>query len=288
MAIGTRYVNPYQTDIDVNGVPYVGGKLYFYTTGTATPQGTFADVLLTTANPNPVPADDNGRWPSIWLSPGSAYKVILQDKNGSQIWMGDPVGPASGGASQDISGIIGEVRAYAGIAGGIPSKWYLCYGQAVSRTDFAGAFSVMGTAWGAGDGSTTFNLPDLRGRGLAGMDAMGGVAASRMTAGVSGIAGATLGGVGGDQKPQADALSASTIVTITDPTHVHAFFADHPGPITGQAAGEKGDGYGTQNTSPASTGITASAATTVTSAFTGASGNVQPTAMVQYIIYLGA
>jgi microcystin-dependent protein len=45
-----------------------------------------------------------------------------------------------------------------------------CNGQAVSRTTYPGLFAVFGTTWGAGDGSTTFNLPDLRGRTIFGFD----------------------------------------------------------------------------------------------------------------------
>lgn len=45
-----------------------------------------------------------------------------------------------------------------------PAGYLLCDGAAVSRTTYAGLFAVLGTTYGAGDGSTTFNLPDLRGR----------------------------------------------------------------------------------------------------------------------------
>jgi microcystin-dependent protein len=45
-----------------------------------------------------------------------------------------------------------------------PANWLLCDGTAVSRTTYASLFSAIGTAYGTGDGSTTFNLPDLRGR----------------------------------------------------------------------------------------------------------------------------
>lgn len=45
-----------------------------------------------------------------------------------------------------------------------PEGWLLCNGQAVSRTTYAGLFGVLGTAYGQGDGSTTFNVPDLTGR----------------------------------------------------------------------------------------------------------------------------
>ena len=53
----------------------------------------------------------------------------------------------------------GCVQAYAGSA--TPNGWLLCDGSAVSRTDYAALYAVIGTTYGAGDGSTTFNLPNL-------------------------------------------------------------------------------------------------------------------------------
>lgn len=55
--------------------------------------------------------------------------------------------------------LIGSVTWYAGA--GTPENYLLCDGSAVSRTDYAGLFAVIGTTYGAGDGSTTFNLPLL-------------------------------------------------------------------------------------------------------------------------------
>lgn len=52
-----------------------------------------------------------------------------------------------------------------------PSGWLLCNGQAVSRTTYEDLFDIIGTAYGVGDGSTTFNVPDLRGRVPVGKDA---------------------------------------------------------------------------------------------------------------------
>lgn len=72
----------------------------------------------------------------------------------------------------------------------------LGYGQAISRTQYAGLFAAFGTTYGAGDGSTTFNLPDLRGRVVAGKDDMGGTSANRLT---SPINGDNLGAAGGGQ-----------------------------------------------------------------------------------------
>lgn len=52
----------------------------------------------------------------------------------------------------------------------VPTGWALCDGSVISREDFAGLYAAIGDAWGNGDGSTTFHLPDLRGRFLRGTD----------------------------------------------------------------------------------------------------------------------
>lgn len=62
-----------------------------------------------------------------------------------------------------------------------PGGWLMCFGQALSRTTYADLFNVIGTTWGTGDGSTTFNLPDMRGRVAAGRDDMGGTSSGRLT-----------------------------------------------------------------------------------------------------------
>lgn len=50
----------------------------------------------------------------------------------------------------------------------VPNGWLFCDGSAVSRTTYNSLFSIIGTVFGSGNGSTTFNLPDLRGRGTMG------------------------------------------------------------------------------------------------------------------------
>jgi microcystin-dependent protein len=63
----------------------------------------------------------------------------------------------------------GVTAAYAGLAA--PAGWLPCDGTAVSRDTYAALFAAIGVLHGAGDGSTTFNLPDYRGRVVAGVDA---------------------------------------------------------------------------------------------------------------------
>lgn len=60
-----------------------------------------------------------------------------------------------------------------------PTGWLKCNGQAVSRITYAALFSKISTTFGAGDGSTTFNVPDLRGEFLRGLDEGRGVDAGR-------------------------------------------------------------------------------------------------------------
>lgn len=81
-----------------------------------------------------------------------------------------------------------------------PSGWLLCQGAAVSRTEYKTLFEAIGTAYGAGDGSTTFNVPNLQGRVPVGS---GGLAASP----------SALGNVGGEEYHQ---------LTINElPAHTH-------------------------------------------------------------------
>jgi microcystin-dependent protein len=61
---------------------------------------------------------------------------------------------------------IGAVLDFAGP--NAPSGWLICDGRTVSRVTYAALFAVLGTAWGAGDGSTTFQLPAVNGRALVG------------------------------------------------------------------------------------------------------------------------
>ena len=64
---------------------------------------------------------------------------------------------------------VGTIMLYAGNS--IPTGWILCDGSAISRSTYSTLFTALGTSWGQGDNSTTFNLPDMRGRFARGVDA---------------------------------------------------------------------------------------------------------------------
>jgi microcystin-dependent protein len=155
------------------------------------------------------------------------------------------------------------------------SNFALPYGQAVSRTTYAALFSLIGTTFGVGDGVTTFNLPDLRGRALFGLDNMGGSAANRITVAGGNFDGTVLGGTGGAQNhtlttPELPAHSHG----ITDPGHTHSISnigtnnSFGPGGATAYLAS------GTTNTNSATTGIS------VNNAGSGSAHTILPPAMV--------
>jgi hypothetical protein len=136
--------------------------------------------------------------------------------------------------------------------------------------------------YGNGNGTTTFNVPDLRGYAIAGRDNMGGAAAGRLTSTYFNTAG--LGAVGGDQSTTISTSNLPAIkptITISDPGHIHSFTATNgSGTGGGQATGNGNPG--TFSTTSSTTGITA--------AFTNNLGNstafsiVQPTITLNYII----
>lgn len=105
----------------------------------------------------------------------------------------------------------GTVSMFAGTSA--PTGWLFCYGQAISRTTYATLYAAISTTYGVGDGSTTFNLPDIRGRVVAGQDDMGGSSANRLTNQSGGLDGDVLGATGGAE--------THTLVTAELAAHTH-------------------------------------------------------------------
>jgi microcystin-dependent protein len=162
-----------------------------------------------------------------------------------------------------------------------PDGYLLCYGQAVSRSTYSDLFAATGTTYGAGDGSTTFNVPDLRGRVPAGKDDMGGPAANRITNGGSGITGTTLGANGG---AETHTLTTAQMPAhnhgVTDPSHLHNMLTradlDNSGGAGAYSAGASNLGQTSQS---AFTGISIQ-----NTGGGGAHNNTQPTIILNHII----
>ena len=97
----------------------------------------------------------------------------------------------------------GSLQLYA--ASTPPDGWLSCDGSAVSRTTYARLFTAIGTAWGVGDGSTTFNLPDLRGRVPVGVGTGSGLTARTLA-----------------DEDGAEAHTSVVAHTHTGPSHTHS------------------------------------------------------------------
>ncbi|CAF1135893.1 unnamed protein product, partial [Didymodactylos carnosus] len=97
-------------------------------------------------------------------------KQLIADKtNGAIIRSINPVSTPTVYANKPSTFLTGVIQLYS--VGGIPPyPWLLCDGTAVSRVRYQRLFSVIGTSYGVGDGLTTFNLPDFRGRFPLGVD----------------------------------------------------------------------------------------------------------------------
>lgn len=110
---------------------------------------------------------------------------------------------------------VGTVVAFAGSADSVPEGWMLCDGAAVDRIAYEDLFSVIDTLHGHGDGATTFNLPDYRGRFLRGVDGAAGRdpnSGSRSAMSAGGNMGNAVGTVqdGATRRPNANFISSST------------------------------------------------------------------------------
>jgi microcystin-dependent protein len=206
-----------------------------------------ASTLVIGTNGNTTLTCDGSEWYTLGLNSGS---TLLQDS----LW-------------------VGKVDETATLTA--PARWLFARGQAISRTTYSALFEAIGTTYGAGDGTTTFNVPDIGGRVVAGSEAT----ATRLTSGVSGIDGATLGAAGGSEAMQEHTHG------VTDPAHTHTVPARTPVNMVGGSFNVGSDNGPltptTFNTGSSTTGIT------IQNTGTGTSQNVQPTIVLHKIIYAG-
>lgn len=158
-----------------------------------------------------------------------------------------PSGPSGTSGTVLPSGLLMMTAA----PGGAPAGWLLCDGTAVSRTTYSSLFSIIGTTYGVGDNSTTFNLPDLRGRVPIG-SGQG-----------SGLTNRTLGGTGGSE--------THTLTVDEIPAHTHEYSQS-----IGTSTAASGSSYTVRDVYQTST--------TTSTGGGQAHNNMQPYLVINYII----
>jgi len=245
--------------------PVVVGTGLTFTGGTLTATGGAGTVKYTASTTAPVAPTAGDLWYDLTTG---VLSVFVNDGNSSAWVQISPPGGGTQGAAP-----VGSMSMFAGAVA--PAGWLLCNGQAVSRTTFAALFAVCGTAYGAGNGSTTFNVPNLVDRFPLGVGA------------------AAMGAIGGSSQLQQHNHG------VTDPWHGHG--VNDPGhyhyynSAFDQSVG--GDGSQTASvkaftfTDTRTTGITISTGPTgitIQNAGTGNAQNMPPYQVVNYIIFAGA
>lgn len=198
--------------LDANGDPMVGAKLYFYDSGTTTPQTVYSDASLSTAIDQPVLADARGMFTAIYLNPTpGSYRQKLTDAADVLIFDDDEIAvaqaatyvpPDAGATSVDLLARTGDLKPHYGTDA--MSGWVRAAGRTIGSatsgaTERANAdcedlflhlwtvdstLSVStgrgGSAAGDWAANKTIALPDFRERGFAGLATMGNTDAGRV------------------------------------------------------------------------------------------------------------
>lgn len=191
--------------IDENGDPMVGAKLYFYDSGTTTPQVVYSDAALSTAIDQPILANARGAFPLIFLNPTpGSYRQKMLESDDTLVFDDDDVDvpqsatyvpPEAGETSIDLLARTGDLKPYYGTSA--PSGWVRSAGRTIGSatsgaTERANAdtedlflhlwsvdstLSVSGGRGGSAAGdwaaNKTIALPDFRERTFVGLATMG-------------------------------------------------------------------------------------------------------------------
>ena len=240
----------FDNDTDTGMFRSGANTIGFSTSGTE--RVSISDAGLDVVNGLPIRLQDSSGAPFVSLKSPSALSGNVALTLPSSITNGGFLQTDGSGnlSFQIVAGVpTGSVFCMAVIS--IPSGYLECNGAAVSRTTYSALFAVIGTAYGSGNGSSTFNLPDLRGEFIRGVDRGRGVDSGRNIATSQ-----------GSQNAQHN-HSATSTSSVTDPGHKHTMNFNLGNLISsGGAFGMKDSGTA-DRMNTATTGISVSTSTSI-------------------------
>jgi microcystin-dependent protein len=227
---------------------------------------TFRTGANNTADGSTIEVDANGGYLKVKQTGITSNELAANSVITAKIQDGAVTAAKLDSAAVSVLMPTSTILPYAGISlPGNPGDWLYCDGSEYDREITPGVstplFAALGLTYGVGNGSTTFNIPDLRGRVIAGQDDMGGSSANRLTGQSGGVDGDGLGNTGGSETHQ---LTEGELAS-----HNHGY---------SRASGIGADGTGGAGY------ITLGSATTSSSGGNQAHNNVQPTIILNYII----
>ena len=153
-----------------NGVEKAYGQQIIEVTSIAPEEFEVGDKYYNTADNKIYTAIDNQgtpTWGTTGETPESGVFYIVLETQNIYTYNGEKLVSVGGGAGGDSSPI-GGVSMYAGSTA--PDGFLMCDGSAVSRTTYKELFEVIGTTYGTGNGTTTFNIPNIKGKVVVMLD----------------------------------------------------------------------------------------------------------------------
>lgn len=161
-----------------------------------------------------------------------------------------------------------------------PDGFLFSYGQILNIVDQPALGALFGSTFG-GDGITTFGMPDKRGRSSIGKDDMGGTPAGRVTAAISGVDGTILGAAGGSESLESHTHTGSASGgTLSISIACDGLSGSNPALLGSTAPGSGGSTF----TSSAATGTVSGITVTNNLTGAGASQNLPPGIVCNYIV----
>lgn len=303
-----------QFDI-TNGRLLSGGKLYFYSAGTTTPQLVYKDQALTIAHPNPITLESDGRIPAFYVADGS-IRARLVNKAGVTQFDTDNimvVGPSSGsggGSSVDATTIFATGDVMWQPVSGTRSGWVRANGRTIgsatsgaaerANSDVSALYSFLWSAFpdticavSTGRGASaaadfaankTIAMYDMRGKGPFGLDGMGNsraniIADARVTLGTDADTAGASGGASTKTLSTGEIPAHNHTATSVDAGHTHSIHLANSGGV-GAASNPLDSATGATGSSVTTTTGNASITTTINSTGGGAAfGTMNPFAL---------